>query len=205
MHEYIDGHWSQYDFAIVDVEGNGELPQEIVEVALAHVRRGKVEPRPDSWLVRPSRPVTGRAARFHGISNDMVAGAPSVATIATDLMAAFGPDVVVGHNVRVDIELLGRALPDWQPAIVIDTLQLARSVLPGAPSYSLGDLVMQRGLGNRGMPNHRASADALATAHLFLDLVQQMEAGGCATLRKLLDVAGVTTPGFDNNRQQGLF
>lgn len=201
----IDKDWTQFDFAIVDVEGNGESPQEIIEVAIVHIRLGEITSQLDQWLVRPVRPVTERAVRLHGISNEMLAGKPRFADIASQVSAALGSDIVVGHNAQVDVELLKKAIPNWQPVLVLDTLRLARATLSGARSYSLASLVAERQLAAHAKPLHRALGDALAAAHLFLDLISKLEAPGHATLRKLIDVAGVVTTDFVNNQQQDLF
>ncbi len=80
---------------------------------------------------------------------------------------------MVAHNAHVDLDVLTRELPGWQPAAVVDTLKLARARLPGQPSYRLGALVDALDLARNlptGLRPHRAAYDALVTARLFVHL-----------------------------------
>lgn len=205
MLERLDTQWTQWDFAVVDIEGNGETPQEIIELAIFHISAGELMPRHDEWLVRPRKPVTAQATAFHGISNEMVADQPSLSDVVGQVSAALSAKIVIGHNVHLDVELLRRAISNWHPVLVLDTLKLARAVHPSARSYALSSLVSERQIDVRLSTFHRASGDARATAYLFLDLIKTLEASRRATLRKLIDIAATATPEFINNQQQDLF
>lgn len=149
--------------------------------------------------------MTAQATAFHGINNEMVAGQPSLSDVVDHVSAALSSKIVIGHNVRVDVELLKKAIPNWHPVLVLDTLKLARAVHPGARSYALSSLVSERQIDVRSSTFHRASGDARATAYLFLDLTKTLEASRRATLRKLVDIAAIETPEFINNQQKDLF
>jgi DNA polymerase-3 subunit epsilon/exodeoxyribonuclease X len=75
----------------------------------------------------------------------------------------------------VDLQVLHRKLPDWRPAQVIDTLRLARTLLPSAGSHRLmalaGELGLNPAAAERSQP-HRAAYDALLAAHLLMHLAQ---------------------------------
>jgi DNA polymerase III epsilon subunit-like protein len=62
---------------------------------------------------------------------------------------------------------------------VIDTLRLAKTVLPGQPSYRLGVLVELLDLAS-GLPPalspHRATYDALVCARLLVNLAVRLDA-----------------------------
>lgn len=51
------GTWHGGDYMVVDVEGNGGRPPDLVELAIVPVRQGLVG-RPACWLVRPDQPIT---------------------------------------------------------------------------------------------------------------------------------------------------
>lgn len=64
-------HWTSLNYAVIDVEGNGQQPPDLVELAAVPIVGGVIgEPR--TWLVKPDQPITGFAKRIHGISNDDV-------------------------------------------------------------------------------------------------------------------------------------
>jgi exodeoxyribonuclease X len=112
----------------------------------------------------------------HGISNTDVADAGPFAAIQTEVVAHLGEAVIVGHNVGVDLDVLRRKLPDWRPAAVIDTLRLARRLLPDLGTHRLGALVEHLGLAAGlpdGMRPHRADYDVLVTARLLHALATQ--------------------------------
>ncbi|MDP9843148.1 hypothetical protein [Streptosporangium lutulentum] len=60
---------------MVDVEGNGQQPPDLVEISIVAIESGTIG-RPRNWLIRPPRPITAMARRFHKITDDQVAGAP---------------------------------------------------------------------------------------------------------------------------------
>lgn len=166
-----DAPWETLDYVMIDVEGNGARPPELVELAIVPIAAGQIG-KPRSWLVRPLSPITWQARRVHGISAADVADQPVFAEIADDVRDALGDATPVGHNVRIDLDVLTRTLPDWTPREAFDTLRLARKTWT-LPSHRLGALVEHRTLAD-GMPPdlqpHRATYDALVTARLFVDL-----------------------------------
>jgi DNA polymerase III epsilon subunit-like protein len=161
--------WTGLDYVVVDVEGNGGRPPDLVELAAVPIAGGKIG-EPTSWLVRPATPITGMARRIHGITGQMVAAAPTFDDIAEEVQAVLGGAVIVAHNAPVDLGVLRRKLAGWEPAEVFDTLRLARRLRPDRVSYRLGSLVEAFGLAEGIPPEqrpHRATYDALVTARLF--------------------------------------
>ena len=79
----------------------------------------------------------------------------------------------MAHNAHIDVDVLTRKLPGWQPPEAFDTLRIARRLRPGRASYRLGALTSAFHLAD-GLPNglspHRAEYDALVAARLFLKL-----------------------------------
>ncbi|SNQ51028.1 conserved hypothetical protein [Frankia canadensis] len=161
--------WTNLDYAVVDVEGNGQQPPDLVELAVVPITAGMIG-EPTAWLLRPERPITSFARRIHGITNAAVAAAPVVADVEKEIRARLEEIAVVAHNAHVDLAVLRRTLPGWEPQEVFDTLKLARRLRPERVSYRLGSLVeafnLANGLDSQLRP-HRATYDALVTARLF--------------------------------------
>jgi exodeoxyribonuclease X len=180
--------WTSTRLVVADVEGNGRRPPSLVEVALVPIVAGVIG-EPVSWLVRPPEAIAWQATRVHGITNQRVAELPGVNAVADEIRACLDGAVVVAHNAGIDLDVLTRELPDWQPAAVVDTLKLARTRLPGRPSYRLGALVDALDLGRdlpTGLRPHRAAYDALVTARLFVHLATDPDGG----LLRLGDLTG---------------
>lgn len=164
--------WTNLRYTVVDVEGNGQQPPDLVEVATVSIRSG-VLGEPSSWLVKPARPIRYFATRIHGLTNHDVDSAPAFADVEAEVRRALDADVLVAHNAHVDIGVLQRHLGQWQCPQVLDTLKLAKRLRPNQISYKLGALVEAFKLAE-GLPEdltpHRATYDVLVAARLFVRL-----------------------------------
>lgn len=166
-----DTTWDSLDYVVIDVEGNGARPPELVELAVVPIIAGQIG-QTRSWLVRPPSPITWQARKVHGISTADVADQPTFAEVADEVQDALADHTPVGHNVRIDLDVLTRTLTGWTPREAFDTLRLARRTWT-LPSHRLGALVEYRKLADNlppGLRPHRATYDALVTARLFIDL-----------------------------------
>ncbi|WP_343642001.1 3'-5' exonuclease [Roseateles sp.] len=205
MRNLLNLHWTLCDFAVVDVEGNGQAPQEIIEIAVVLIRRGKIEEHSREWLVLPKSPVTAQATRIHGISNADLAGKPGFSEVGEEIMCVLGGRAIVGHNVSVDVRLLQEGLPKWHSPLSLDTLKLARNAIPGHRSYSLGSLVDDLGLEGASAKLHRAAADALVTAELFLHIARLLDRDGALSVQRLVEIGSVGKSDLLSEGQQTLF
>jgi len=178
--------WQQVPWVVIDVEGNGQSPPDLVEAACLLLDDGVPGPA-RTWLVRPPRPITGPVRRIHGISNADVATAPTTTDIAEQIRAELAGRVVIGHHVGVDLAVLGRELDGWTAPAALDTLRLAKAAWPGLPSYSLDNLTAYAARlppptapVTSALPStppggrHRAGHDVTLTAALFLALVHTL-------------------------------
>lgn len=169
--------WTSIDYAVVDVEGNGQQPPDLVELAVVPIIGGTIQ-EPTNWLVKPERPIRYMATRIHGITTADVADAPSLATVVDEVRTMLDASALVAHNAHVDVDVLQRHLPGWDVPEVFDTLKLAKRLLPERSGYRLGMLVrafdLADGLPDTLMP-HRAAYDALVTARLFVHLATKTE------------------------------
>ncbi|MBN9742005.1 DNA polymerase III subunit epsilon [Amycolatopsis sp. A1MSW2902] len=164
--------WKSLKYVVVDLEGNGHQPPDVVELAAVPIVDGVIG-EPDEWLVRPDQPITPMARRIHGISNHDVEHNDTFADVKTHVLRALEADVLIAHNAHVDVGVLARKLDDWECPEVFDTLKLARRLQPGLPTYKLSSLVEEFELGNNlghlDQP-HRATYDAIVTARLFVHI-----------------------------------
>jgi exodeoxyribonuclease X len=171
--------WTSLRYAVADVEGNGQQPPDLVELAVVPIADGAIG-EPANWLVKPPRPISYMATRIHGLTNQNVAATPAFVDIEGEVRQALDADVLVAHNAHVDIGVLRRHLGGWECPEVLDTLKLARRLLPDQPSYKLGALVAAFSLAD-GLPGglvpHRAAYDALVTARLFVRLATHDDGG----------------------------
>ncbi|OEV03757.1 DNA polymerase III subunit epsilon [Streptomyces nanshensis] len=170
--------WPQR-LVVVDVEGNGLHPPDLVEVAAFPLTDGALATAAGrQWLIRPPRPVTPFAARVHGHTTTSLSSCPPWEQIADQVAATLEGAWMCAHHAPVDYRELTRHLPGWKPTGVLDTLRLARATYPGLPSYSLDALIDHAGLDVSGAPGkrHQAPFDAYAAGQLLLDLASHYTA-----------------------------
>lgn len=161
---------------VVDVEGNGASPPDLVEIAALPIINGTPDTSTaGTWLIRPPVPVTPFAARIHGLTNDRLADCAPWADVADQVRSMLDGAWICAHNAHVDYAVLRRHLPDWQPAGVLDTLRLARATYPKLSSYKLDALIEHTHLNLSAAPacRHRATYDAYATSFLLLAMAAE--------------------------------
>ncbi|MEU4803690.1 3'-5' exonuclease [Actinosynnema sp. NPDC023587] len=196
--------WTTLKYAVVDVEGNGHQPPDLVELAVVPIVGGVIG-EPEEWLIQPDRPITDFARRIHGITNAEVEGADTFVDIADAVRKSLKVDAIVAHNAHIDVGVLQRKLGEWAVPEVFDTLKLARRLLPDAGSHKLGKLVeafkLDEGLSESpdSVP-HRAGYDALVTARLFVRLATSPDTRSLS----LEELRGVS-PGGDEDETPALF
>lgn len=160
-------------YVAVDIETTGLDParDEIVEVGLCRIEDGAVSDRYSS-LVRPSGPVPLSVKHLTGIDDGLLEKAPLWREVAGEVASFIGGAPLVGHNVAFDAGFLSRYL-DLPFHRLLDTCELARFLLPGAQGYSLERVASFAGV---SYPvQHRALADAQATAELFIALLNRLD------------------------------
>jgi len=185
-------------FVVVDVETTGLWPKtdRIVEVAIADIRGGHLEGLVVDTLVDPQRDVG--PTRIHGVTAEMVQGAPRFRDIARPVSSALHRGVIVGHNLAFDLRFLGaetaaagQEFPADLPRVC--TLSLARRLFRGEfDSFKLEALCRRFGLSNPRA--HSAGGDALVTAQLLELLLSEATARGLRTFGDLVRLGAAPTP-----------
>jgi DNA polymerase III epsilon subunit-like protein len=191
------------DFIAVDVEGNGQAQQEIIELAVVSSHQNTTLDIL-SWLIRPITPVTEQAMRFHGITNEDLESSCTTEEIRSEVLEALGKGIVVGHNVNVDTRLIRKQFGEWGPLAIIDTIKLAKYVCPNLRSYSLDEMIKEFALDIPASERHRAAGDARATAQLFNILLSKLKSEQRDVLT-LSQIAGSADNPFLEDQQWDLF
>ena len=160
-------------YAIVDIETTGSYAAAngITEVSV-HVHDGHRVVERFETLLDPGQPIPSYIQTMTGITDAMVREAPPFEAVAERLFQILDGRVFVAHNVNFDYSFLHARLRDCGFQLrnkKLCTVRLSRSILPGLPSYSLGNLC--RSLGIRIRSRHRAGGDAAATVELFEKLL----------------------------------
>ena len=185
---------SQVTFVVVDLETTGASAATcaITEVGAVRVRAGEVVGEL-STLVRPPGPVPAEIVALTGITEASLVGAPPIAAVLPPLLEMLHGAVLVAHNARFDVAFLRAAAratgAGWPEVTVLDTLALARAVLPRPEVRDHRLATLAEHLGASTTPTHRALDDARATVDVLHALIARMGNRGVTTLEELLSVA----------------
>lgn len=171
------------DFIAFDIETTGTVAgvDRIVEICAVKFISGNVD-SVYSTLIDPKMSIPPGASAVNGISDDMVRGKPMIDEILPSLTEFAGTYPLVAHNAPFDTQFL---IADFQrheistPAgVILDTLPIARKVLPGLANYKLSTIVQYLKL--QAGQFHRAEQDAVSCGQVFLELVKRISVGGQA-------------------------
>lgn len=156
-------------YSVVDIESNGApfRKESIIEIAIYKYDGHEIV---DQFitLVNPESEITPFVQRLTNISQRMVKSAPHFHEIAKRIVEITNNTTLVGHNIEFDYRMLRQEFKrlGYEFKInTIDTIPLAKKLIPEAESFSLGKLV--KSLGIPLVDQHRASGDARATLELF--------------------------------------
>ncbi len=164
------------EFVCVDVESTGlDTDQDrIVEVAcVVFTLNGIVEEF--ETLINPLREIPQNSIDIHNITNEMVQGQPTIATVLPDLFRQIGKKIIIGHSIGFDIEMLKKEADrnnistNIQYNKSIDTVRLAR-LYGESPVNSLEMLRQHFHIEAEGA--HRAKGDVIVNIQVFQKLIQ---------------------------------
>ncbi len=160
----------------LDLETTGATAHSdrITEIGLVEVDKGR---HIGEWssLVNPEKPIPALIESLTGITDAMVAKAPTFAQLAHDLYGRLAGKTLVAHNARFDFGFLRnefRRVGLMYDPDVLCTVRLSRRLFPHERRHNLDSLIQRHGLicDNR----HRALADARVlwdfTQRIYQDL-----------------------------------
>ncbi|MDO5616090.1 MAG: 3'-5' exonuclease [Cruoricaptor ignavus] len=162
-------------YSIIDIESNGGAfrKESIIEIAIYKYDGHSIVDQFIS-LVNPEADITNFVQKLTGITQKMVRTAPKFHEIARRVVEITEGTTLVGHNIDFDYRMLRQSFSrlGYEFKInVLDTIPLAKKLIPEAESYSLSKLV--KSLGIPLTEAHRAGGDARATLDLFKLLINK--------------------------------
>jgi DNA polymerase-3 subunit epsilon len=162
------------DIACVDLETTGGHPllHRVIEVGIVTMRDGEVV---EEWssLVNPGGRIPRNISAFTGITDAMVADAPSFADLRAEVLGRIEGRLFVAHNARFDYGFLRnefRRLGLRFRAPVLCTVKLSRRMDAGERGHSLDAVMARHGIACEA--RHRALGDAQVLAR-FLPILRR--------------------------------
>ena len=135
--------WSDFVFLDVETTGGKHERDRITEIGLLHVCQGELV---QTWqsFVQPQQSIPPWITRLTGITNAMVAEAPTFAELASELAGLLQGKVLVAHNARFDYSFLKsefkRAGIQWSVPTLC-TVKLSRSLFKSHKRHGLDQII----------------------------------------------------------------
>ncbi len=180
---------TELTYTVFDTETTGLEPSagdEIIQIGATRIVNGRLL-RGESidQIVDPRRPLRPEGIPIHGITEEMVAGQPTLDKVLPAFHAFCEDTVLVAHNAAFDMRFLqlkeeATGVSFRQP--VLDTLLLSAVIHPNQESHKL-EAICER-LGINVIGRHTALGDAIVTGEAFLKMIPLLGEMGIRTLRE---------------------
>jgi DNA polymerase-3 subunit epsilon len=180
-------------FCALDFETTGVNPalDRIVEIGMVRFTLDETLAT-FSTLIDPEQEMPERAMEIHGITNEMVHGAPRIGDMLPGVTEFMGDATLVIQNPRFDLTFLEVAFKkcemDVPPLSAYDTVRLSRKTFVNMPNYRLETLCANLDIESTG--HHRALADACSCMEVFRKVVRFHDTLGEWTFRDLTRLHG---------------
>ncbi len=197
----MQGLWREMPLAFFDLETTGLRPgaDRIIEIGIVIYRDGRLAER---WgqLIDPEMPIPPASTETHHITDEMVAGKPTLREVAWEVWHRLRDRVLVAYNglsfdkpmLEGDLARCGLTPP---LAPVLDPMMWVVQLMP---RRSFRQEAVCQQLGIELSEAHRAVADAEALAQITFRLADQVP----PTLGELLDQQQQWTDAFRERRAE---
>ncbi len=163
---------------VLDTETTGFEPAEghrIVEIGCVELFDHLPTGRSFRAYLNPERLVPPETTRIHGLTDEFLADKPKFVEVVEEFLEFLGDAALVIHNASFDLKFVNSELhrvgkPPIPHARAIDTIEIAKSKIPGA-RYSLDELCKRFAIDLSARTKHGALLDAELTAQVYLELV----------------------------------
>jgi DNA polymerase-3 subunit epsilon len=200
---------SHHRIAVVDLETTGitATSDRITEIGIVLIREGEVI---EQWqtLVNPECAIPMEIQALTGITDAMVADAPTFAQVASTVLARLEGCLFVAHNARFDYGFLKNAFRRVAmpfTADVLCTVRLSRRLYPDDAQHNLDALISRHRL--TSFDRHRALGDARITwaalAAMCHDNPPEQVAGAVKALLKMPSLPPQLAPGSLDDLPEG--
>lgn len=165
---------------VLDFETTGLSPNfgdRAIEIAGVRLVDGQITERFAS-LMNPGRPVSAFIEGYTGITNEMLASAPSCAEVMADFADFIADDHLLAHNASFDKSFLDAELQRIDRSYsgkFLCSLLTSRRIYQNAPNHKLGSLISYKNIPPVEGDYHRALFDTEMTALLWLDILEEIK------------------------------
>jgi DNA polymerase-3 subunit epsilon len=182
---------TELNYTVFDTETTGLDPRggdEIISIGAVRLVNGRLlRTETINQRVDPRRSVPVESIKYHGISDEMLKGMPTIEKVLPLFHRFAQNTVLVAHNAAFDMRML--QMKEKTTGIcfinpVLDTMHLSAIVHPAHNDHTL-DAIAKR-LGVILTKRHDAFGDAIATGEVFLKMIPLLNENGIHTLKDAL-------------------
>lgn len=170
------------DFVVFDLETTGAKvpPCRVTEIGAFRISGGRIVDEYQT-LLNPLMPIPAFISELTGISDEMVKNAPQFSEIAEEFLEFVGDAVLVAHNAPFDMRFINHEIGKVFDGYSLGnphlcTVQLSRKLLPDIDNHRLHTVANYYSIIIEH--RHRAGDDALATAKIFVNFLEQLRTLG---------------------------
>ena len=166
-------YWKDNTVVMFDLETTGLDPEscKIIEIGAVKIKNGSCV-ETFQTLINPKEKLSNEIINLTHITDEMLVDAPSIEEVMPDFYKFVEGCVLSAYNIGFDahfLEVIGKELRYKFDNPKIDALDIARKNIPSLHNYKLGTVV--KALGIELNNAHRALADAIAAAKVFIKLI----------------------------------
>jgi DNA polymerase III subunit alpha, Gram-positive type len=186
-------HLAEGTYIVFDVETTGlsAVYDTIIELAAVKIHDGEIIDRFESFA-NPHHPLSATTIDLTGITDDDVRNAPEVEEVLRRFKEWSQNDILVAHNASFDMGFLNTGYKRYglgkAANPVIDTLELARFLLPEMKNHRLNTLAKKFDV--ELTQHHRAIYDAEATGYILIKMLKEVMQKGIDYHNQLNDNMG---------------
>lgn len=173
FNENLPKELTETEYVVFDTETTGLdfMNNGITEIGAVKIVGGVITEQ-FTTLVKPDYKITEENVAITGITEEMVKDAPKIGAVIPDFLKFTQNAVLVAHNADFDMKFIKRFAGAEEYEVknkVIDTVEMARSLLPQLKRHDLHTLAEHFGV---VFHHHRALSDSYATAEIFIELMK---------------------------------
>ena len=163
------------EYVVFDLETTGLSPwggDEIIEIGAMKIFGSDIdEVNHFHTLVNPKRMIPPDATRVNGITNEMVANAPTLEEVFPKFLEFVGTAWLVAQNARFDMSFIMKYLVQFKMKAqyeVYDTMLCSRRCFPEEDRHNLDVICQRLSLAVEQKDRHRSIGDVKLTAKAFV-------------------------------------